>query len=99
MATTHHSIGSPPTYSLIPWPDTPENVITSLPDLHRGSAHDVILCVLLRAHAVTVLLNSEFADPERDRLKDYLIVNALWDIQGNLEIAQHLLSEREVRHG
>lgn len=69
------------------------------PELYRGSAYDVVLCVLLRAHAVTVLLNSESADPERDRLKDYLIVNALWDTQGNLDIAQHLLDKREVRHG
>lgn len=99
MATTHHSIGSPPSYQLTLWPDTPESVFAGLPDLHRGSASDIVLCVLLRAQAVTLLLNSEFSDPDRDRLGDGLIVNALWDIQGNLEIAQHLLAKREVRHG
>jgi len=97
MATANHSIGDGASRPSKLWPDTPESVFNDLPGLYHGSPYDVILCVLLRAHAVTLLLNSEFSDPERDRLKDHIVVGALWDIQGQLEIAQSLLGRLPIR--
>jgi len=97
MATANHSIGDGAPRPSKLWPDTPESVISDQYGNYHGTPYDVVLCALLRAHAVTLLLNSEFSDPDRDRLGDALIVTALWDIQGNLEIAQHLLSSVEVR--
>jgi len=51
-------------------------------------------CVLLRAQAVVMLLSAEFMDEERDQLMDRIIVNALWDIEGHLRMAQKLVASR-----
>jgi hypothetical protein len=101
MATQDHSIDSnpaPPLYPRNPWPDTPESLISGFPNAHDNSPRDLVSCVLLRAHAVTVLLFSEFSEKDRNPLDDQLVVNALWDIQGHLETAQHLVGEWEVAH-
>lgn len=42
-------------------------------------------------------LGAELLDEERDRIHDQIIVNALWDIQENLEIAQTLITELRDR--
>ena len=53
-------------YQLTLWPDS--RVANCI-----GSAFDIVLCALLRAQAVTLLLNNEFFDPERERLGDDFI--------------------------
>lgn len=79
-------------------PDTPEAVIAALLQQQRGSAVDVLGCVLARAHAVSVLLGEEFSGGEKGGLADSVIVNALWDIQGQLEIARAMLGGLGNRH-
>lgn len=75
------------------WPQTPEDLIDLLKkDFQNASARDLINCVLTRAYAGLILLSSEFADPDGDRLMDELILSVLWDIQGNIEIAKTLVN-------
>jgi hypothetical protein len=96
MADADHTTGSNPAppVPLNPWPDTPERLIADLPrPPYNNAPLDLVCCALLRAHAVTVLLFSEFSEEDRNVLGDELIVNALWDIQGHLETAQHLIRQ------
>ena len=86
-------------FPINPWPDTPEALISEhLETTFDNAPRDLIGCALLRAHAVTVLLGCEFSDPDRNAIDDQLVVNALWDIQGHLETAQHLLGQWEVAY-
>ena len=88
-----------PVVLLNPWPDTPERLIGALSGLpYNNNPVDLVTCSLLRAHAVTLLLFGEFSQEERNALADETIVSALWDIQGNIETAQHFLAVWRAHH-
>lgn len=78
------------------WLDTPERVLAVSKE-NLGSPFDLLSCVLLRAHAVTMLLNAEFSDEDRDKLDEQIVLAALWDIQANLEMAQVFLSRLDTK--
>lgn len=109
LTTTHLQRGEPWLSTIIAatppapeklehWPSTPEELLRVLPKLYQGNPLNMIDCALDRARAVTILLSTEFAEPERDRLNDYLVVSVLWDIQGQIETVQHLMSRLEVTY-
>jgi len=94
MAADNDTTGPETTFTPSPWLDTPERILAVLIEGKEGLPIDALSCVLLRAHAVTMLLTNEFEDAETNRLTDDVLLNALWDIQGNLEMAQALLNAR-----
>ena len=61
------------------------------------NALSLLNCVLLRAHAVAMLLSSELEDEDRNPLSDQVLTLALWDVLGNLEIAHSLIPKLEKR--
>jgi len=96
MANANHTIDSTPSPPKA-WGDTPEAVLTALPDEHLRNSLSLLNCVLLRAHAVVMLLSSELEDDDRNPLSDQVLTLALWDVAGNLEIAHSLIPNLEKR--
>jgi len=95
MATGNDSTGAGPQCPS-KWLDTPERVFAVSTE-NLGSPFDLLNCVLLRAHAVIMLLNAEFADEDRDKLDEQIVLAALWDIQANLEMAQVFLRRLDTK--
>ena len=94
MADANHSIDSTPSppFSRA---DTPEAVLAALPAEYWGPPASLLNCVLLRAHAVLMLVSNELEDEERT-LSHSILACALWDVLGNLEIAQTLVNRWSI---
>jgi len=90
MADANHSTNSTPSPPKS-WGDTPEAVITGLPDGYLGIPLSLLSCVLARAEAVVILLSAELEHEDRNPIADDVLVHALWDVSGNLEIARNMV--------
>lgn len=85
---------------------TPEGLMHVRQDAESGVPIDAITAACLRADAVLHLLITQFEGNTGGRLADYVITNALWDVQGaicQIKALSHYgySSERkqEVIHG
>ena len=68
---------------------TPEGFMNT-ENAHPVDLHDALNCVLQRARSTTILLSTQFEDPEADRCNDDIIANVIWSLQGQIEQALKL---------
>jgi len=98
MATADHSITQNTPAPPKTWADTPEALIRSIPVDSLGDLHSILCCVLARAEAVIVLLSNELESDDHDH-REEVVIHALWDVLGNLEIARSLMKGWSCRGG
>jgi hypothetical protein len=68
---------------------TPETMLEVAPGAEAGVPIDAITAACSRADAVLHLLQTQFESPE-GRASDAVILDALWGIQGSIEIISKL---------
>lgn len=70
---------------------TPEAVFASPLHIPAQLPSDAIHCALARSKAVLHLLMAQFDEPDA-RCSDHIILDALWDVIGNLENISTMLN-------
>lgn len=69
--------------------DAPEDFITV--PLEAGFPINAITCVIARTEAVVLLLHEQFDGTNKSRPKDPNIANALWSVEGDLQMLKTLI--------
>lgn len=68
----------------------PEDLLSVNQEAPAGIPIDAITCALERANAVLLLLEDQFEAEQGQRLANRIILGALWDVRGTLELIRTL---------
>jgi hypothetical protein len=68
----------------------PETILVVAPYADAGIPIDAITAACSRADAVLHLLMAQFSGESNHRFADGVILNALWDVQGTLDLVEKL---------
>lgn len=68
----------------------PEDLLSVNQAVPAGIPIDAITCAVERANAVLLLLEDQFEEEQGQRLANRIILGALWDVRGTLELIRTL---------